>query len=137
MTPSSNVFDQHRIITFFAIAAFLVMPLFPAGASDTTRNLQPPTEKTITPGAETSAEKVTASGTIKKQGVTSYMYGTHVLVNETGKTLYALKSHRVDLDVYVGKRVTVCGELVDGYPIDNGPSYLDVSSPCDEGPVPR
>jgi len=67
-------------------------------------------------------------GIVKKQGMTSYMYGTHVLVNENGRTLHALKSDRINLDSYVGKKVTVSGELVPGYPVENGPNYLHVGS---------
>ena len=125
MTQTSNTFNRHRAIALLAAAALLVMPLFTAaGASDT----QPPTEKTISPGAETTDGMVTASGILKKQGITSYMYGTHVLVNETGRTLYSLKSGRVDLEAYIGKKVTVRGKLINGYPVDNGPNYLEVSS---------
>ncbi len=70
--------------------------------------------------------EITASGTVKKQGVTTYMYGTHVLVDDHGKTLYALRSGNIDLDAHVGRKVTVKGNLVEGYPVDFGPPYLDV-----------
>lgn len=69
---------------------------------------------------------VKATGTIQKQGITTYMYGTHVLLDDKGKTLYALKSKTVRLDKYIGKKVTVTGDLVEGYPVDFGPDYLDV-----------
>ncbi len=36
--------------------------------------------------------QITSTGIIKQRGFTTYMYGTHILVNDTGKTLYALKS---------------------------------------------
>ncbi len=133
MKPSSNIFNHHRVMTLLAAAVFLVMPLFSAGAPDAQQGIQPPTVKTTSQSAETPAVRVTAVGTIKERGITSYMYGTHVLVNENGRALYALKSDRIDLDTYVGRRVTVCGELIDGYPVDNGPGYLDVSSLRDEG----
>ncbi len=69
---------------------------------------------------------VSAVGIIKKQGITFYMYGTHVLVNDNGQTLYALKSNTINLDNYIDQRVTVSGDLVSGYPVDFGPDYLDV-----------
>jgi uncharacterized lipoprotein YehR (DUF1307 family) len=70
---------------------------------------------------------ITAVGTIQKTGITTYMYGTHVLKDENGKTLYALKSDTINLDNYVDKgKVTVKGDLVSGYPVDAGPEYLNV-----------
>lgn len=70
---------------------------------------------------------VTATGTIKSAGITTYMYGTHVLKDANGKTLYALKSDKIDLDEYAEvANVTVKGDLVSGYPVDGGPEYLDV-----------
>ncbi|MCJ7812770.1 hypothetical protein MUP95_05555 [bacterium] len=69
---------------------------------------------------------VTASGIIKKQGMTGYMYGTHVLKNDNGITLYALRSNNIDLDDYIDLKETVKGDLIDGYPVDGGPDYLDV-----------
>lgn len=71
---------------------------------------------------------VTASGTLKAQGITSYMYGTHVLCAADGNTLYALRSETLNLDLYLGQTVTVKGDLVAGYPVDGGPPYLDVQA---------
>lgn len=75
-----------------------------------------------------SPGEITISGTIKKQGITTYMYGTHVLLDDNGKTLYALRSESVDLDRFIGRKVAVKGGLVKGYPVDFGPRYLDVKS---------
>jgi hypothetical protein len=69
---------------------------------------------------------VTAEGIIKKNGTTSFMYGTHILVNSEGKTIYALKSDNLKLDDYIGKKLIVKGDLVKGYPVDFGPDYLNV-----------
>ena len=127
---------HHRAITFFAAAAFFVVPTFGASALDTLQGITPPTLKGTLPSVQTPVVKpnaqapvvVTSTGIIKKQGMTSYMYGTHVLVNENGRTLYALKSDRIGLDLYVGKKVVVSGELIPGYPVENGPNYLNVGS---------
>jgi hypothetical protein len=73
-----------------------------------------------------SPGEITASGTVRKQGISTYMYGTHVLLDDNGKTLYALRSDSVDLDRYIGRKVTVKGDLVKGYPVDFGPRYLNV-----------
>lgn len=64
------------------------------------------------------------TGTIEQQGMTSYQYGTHTLTND--ETFYALKSEKVDLDEYVGQKVTVTAEKIQGYPVDGGPEYLMV-----------
>jgi hypothetical protein len=71
-------------------------------------------------------EEVTATGFIKKQGITTYMYGTHFLLDEKGQTLYALRSDNIALNKYINRKVTVKGYLVKGYPIDSGPNYLNV-----------
>ncbi len=71
---------------------------------------------------------ITSVGIIKKQGITTYMYGTHVLLNDNGKTLYAIKSVNIDLDKYIDQKVTVKGDLIEGYPVEGGPNYLNVKS---------
>lgn len=70
---------------------------------------------------------VKSSGIIHAQGITTYMYGTHVLVDNTGKTVFALRSNTVNLDQYIDKKVEIKGNKVKGYPVDGGPEYLDVS----------
>jgi hypothetical protein len=72
-------------------------------------------------------DMVTATGTIQKSGITTYMYGTHVLKDDNDKTLYALTSDTINLDDYVNiKNITVKGSLIRGYPVDGGPDYLMV-----------
>ena len=63
-------------------------------------------------------------GLLKQQGFTVYQYGTHVISN--GSQTYALQSSTVNLDAYVDKNVTIKGSKIDGYPIDNGPMFIDV-----------
>jgi len=71
--------------------------------------------------------RVTAVGTIKSVETTPYMYGTHILADDNGQTLYALKSDKIDLDDYTDiSNVTVKGDLISGYPVEGGPEYLDV-----------
>tara|TARA_B110000971_G_scaffold58467_1_gene59622 strand:+ start:387 stop:650 length:264 start_codon:yes stop_codon:yes gene_type:complete len=43
------------------------------------------------------------TGTIKKQGVTSYQYGTHVMSD------YALRSNLVILEDFINRDVTIIG----------------------------
>jgi len=73
------------------------------------------------------------TGVVRKPEVTSYQYGTHQLFGHAldGKSdgaprLYALKSATVNLDPWVGKTVIIGGELVEGYPLENGPPLIDV-----------
>ena len=61
------------------------------------------------------------------QGITTYMYGTHVLTNDLGQTLYALRSKSLVLDDYIGQSVEISGIKVQGYPVDGGPDFLEVS----------
>lgn len=69
---------------------------------------------------------ITAVGTLRKQGATPYQYGTHVLKDDAGNTLYALRSSSVLLNDYVDTKVIVKGDPVLGYPLDSGPDYIDV-----------
>lgn len=69
---------------------------------------------------------VSASGIIQQQGITTYQYGTHILVDVNGKTLYALKSDIIPLNKYIGRKVQLQGVPVEGYPIEGGPEYLEV-----------
>lgn len=73
------------------------------------------------------AQSVSATGTLEKQGITSYQYGTHVL-KDGKKTIYALTSKSVKLGDYAGKKVTITGTLIDGYPLDGGPAFVEVTS---------
>lgn len=69
--------------------------------------------------------EITTVGILQKQGSTAYQYGTHILVDKN-KTLYALKSSTITLNKYIGKQVKIHGSLIQGYPADGGPAYLDV-----------
>jgi hypothetical protein len=75
---------------------------------------------------EPAYQGITATGVLEEQGYTSYMYGTHVITDEASGIRYALRSY-LDLDGYVGQRVTVTGNLVPGYPAFGGPDYLEVT----------
>ena len=80
------------------------------------------------PDNAVSAPTVAAAGVINRQGFTDYDYGSHVLKDEDGVTLYALTSDKIDLDEYIGLIKTVRGESVSGYPLDGGPDYLNVET---------
>jgi hypothetical protein len=73
----------------------------------------------------------TATGVLKRQGITFYMYGTHTIADVSLGVMYALRSEDEELlDAYVGQRVTVHGTLVPGYEngrIEGGPPYLKVT----------
>lgn len=69
-------------------------------------------------------EQIEATGVIKKQGVTSYQYGTHTITNSSN--FYALKSDNYNLDTYINQTVTIIGETISGYPLNGGPYYLNV-----------
>lgn len=69
-------------------------------------------------------EQIEATGIIKKQGVTSYQYGSHTISNSS--IFYALKSDNYNLDNYENQTITVIGETITGYPMSGGPYYLNV-----------
>ncbi|MDQ2995508.1 MAG: hypothetical protein M3R61_00410 [Chloroflexota bacterium] len=72
--------------------------------------------------------QLAVEGTVRQQGFTVYQYGSHVLVDSSEETLYAMRADQIDLDSFVGQRVRVSGSLIPGYPVDAGPKYLAVSS---------
>jgi hypothetical protein len=118
-----------RSVNYFIVSVLLLMSIISnARAIEPSRDLTSPTLKPTLPIFETPRVKATSIGIIKGHGTTSYMYGTHVLVNDNGNTLYALRSNNIDLDRHVGRKVKVSGYLIKGYPIDGGPDFLDVES---------
>lgn len=71
-------------------------------------------------------EEITVSGIVNELEVTTWMYGTHSLVNnETQELLYALKSETINLDDYIGKKVEIEGTLIHSG-VDTGPPYVNV-----------
>lgn len=76
-------------------------------------------------GSESDRQKFL--GRIEPTGMTSYMYGSHVLVSEEGR--YALEPFDgldQSLGSFEGKRVRIIGRLRDGYPVDGGPPLINV-----------
>lgn len=70
---------------------------------------------------------VSVRGKVERLEMTVWMYGTHGLVDPvTGEILYALTSDSVVLECYEESVITVKGNLVEGYPVDTGPPYLEV-----------
>ncbi|CAN5239352.1 hypothetical protein BH23BAC2_BH23BAC2_14390 [soil metagenome] len=65
------------------------------------------------------------TGIIEPIGMTTWQYGTHTL--STDDEFYALRSKILNLADYEGKTVTIKGEKVEGYPVDNGPVFIDVT----------
>jgi hypothetical protein len=101
------------VVVFFITVAMLVLQ----GCKST---------GTVSETPHKAAPAVTANGVLQRQGTTTYQYGDYILIDESGKTIYALRSEAVQLLNYIGKRITVEGLLVEGYPIEGGPPYLDV-----------
>ena len=69
-------------------------------------------------------ETVQLNGKIEKLEMSTFQYGTHVL--KQGEKLFALRSAKVNLDSYVNKEVSLKGVKVQGYPVENGPDFIDV-----------
>jgi hypothetical protein len=72
---------------------------------------------------------VSRSGIITEIGMSTWMYGSYVLSDESGKPMTALDGDEaLDLGSYQGENVEVTGTLKEGYPIDGGPEYLEVKT---------
>ncbi len=71
--------------------------------------------------------EISAKGKIEVLEVSTWMYGSHILLDENGSSSYALTSDIIDLNKYNNSVVTVYGDLIDGYPVDSGPEYLNVT----------
>ena len=67
---------------------------------------------------------IETTGTLEKQGITSYQYGTHIIVDTDQR--YALRSETVPLDSFVNRQVRIQGKKVEGYPLEGGPVLLEV-----------
>jgi len=74
-----------------------------------------------------SNDSISSSGKIKKIEVSTWQYGTHILNDSEGKPIYALKSSSINLGLYEAKVVKISGEKIDGYPVDGGPEYIEVT----------
>ncbi|RLD24573.1 MAG: hypothetical protein DRI54_05980 [Bacteroidetes bacterium] len=71
-----------------------------------------------------ASNQIEVSGILQKQGMTTYQYGTHIIVSNDKQ--YALKSSTLDLNKHQKQYVTIIGEKIAGYPIEGGPDYLEV-----------
>lgn len=96
--------------------------------SSSTPESTPESNPKTTPEADSTPA---ATGVLERPEVTTYMYGTHAITDETSGTIYALRSEEEGLlDGYVSQRVTVHGTLVPGYEngqVEGGPPLLNVT----------
>ena len=97
----------------------------PASAPTTNQITEPP--EAIRGDDSRVSKIITAQGNIQPLEGSIWQYGTHTLLDEDGDILYALSSDAVTLDDYNGKKVEVQGSLKEGYPVDGGPPYMEVS----------
>jgi hypothetical protein len=63
-------------------------------------------------------------GLLKQQTITAYQYGSHTI--SSGDKIFALTSNTIDLDKHIGKKVTIKGTRVEGYPLEDGPELINV-----------
>ncbi|MBV9692052.1 MAG: hypothetical protein JO202_20345 [Ktedonobacteraceae bacterium] len=76
-------------------------------------------------------DTVSAQGTVRENDTNNPPYGTHILVDSSGKILYALQSSTVNLPDYDNENVTLSGNTVPPY---TNPSLLDVGKVNPENP---
>lgn len=119
------------LISAFALAS----PLTPAFAQ---QDAAPDQYGVDDPSPAGEGDAVVAGGTVQKAGITTYQYGTHVLIDDSGDLSFALQSDNIALDDYVGERVTLHGTRVPGYQngaVEGGPDLLEVTRVDDGSPV--
>jgi hypothetical protein len=73
-------------------------------------------------------DELVISGIISQQGITTYQYGTHTIDCIDSEIYYALESKTINLDDYLSKKVTIKAEKIPGYPLEDGPEYLEVKA---------
>jgi hypothetical protein len=82
---------------------------------------------TLSCDKDTESGSIKAIGVVKASGASTFQYGTHILTDNSGNMLYALRSKSVNLDNHIDKNVEIKGHKVKGYPVDGGPEYLEVT----------
>lgn len=75
---------------------------------------------------------VSFEGVIEELEVTTWMYGTHIIygteANGTENVRYALRSDNYELSEFLLEPVLVEGYLIRGYPVSDGPEYINVDA---------
>lgn len=110
-----------RLLKFQYLPAILLLSLVPFVVSGCASG------SSTEPG-DNNPRAVTATGTVKPAGITSFQYGSHLLYDSSGRLTHALASDEVDLGKWENRRVRLSGILKEGYPVDNGPPYVTVLS---------
>jgi UDP-galactopyranose mutase len=105
------------------IFSVLVIVLLGVSACKT-KEASKSTDETIQIATENEQLKVNLSieGVVRKQGITTYQYGSHIL--KTADKYFALRSKDVNLDEYIDKKVKISGEKIEGYPLSGGPEFI-------------
>ena len=101
----------------------LALVLFVAVPASAQRDAGIRQEKSESPTVE-------VTGVIEEPEITTYMYGSHAIVDETSGERYALRSEEEGLLTDSnGRRATVSGTLVPGYEngaVEGGPPLIEV-----------
>ncbi len=74
---------------------------------------------------KSNSDSMEITGIIEPIGMTTWQYGTHTISNAT--MMYALRSEKIDLKNYEGNTVTIKGKKIEGYPVENGPVFIEVT----------
>ena len=69
--------------------------------------------------------RIREKGVVERQGITTYQYGSHVLIQDNKR--YILVSDRVDLDQHLNQEVTILAKRIDASELpENGPDLYEV-----------
>ncbi|MBN2668004.1 MAG: hypothetical protein JXR60_02145 [Bacteroidales bacterium] len=114
---------HYKLISIVIVTMFISINACKTKESVAKENDQIQVERSTT--SEQSSTSKIYSGTIHKQGITTYQYGSHVLKTDQG--VFALRS-KENLDAYIDKVVEITATEIKGYPVSGGPIYLEVIS---------
>ncbi len=82
--------------------------------------------KTTSTTTHTSGDTLSTTGTLQRQGVTTYQYGNYILVVSSTEQ-YVLESTALSIDSLAGDRVTITA-INTHYQAENGPVMYNVTT---------
>ena len=82
--------------------------------------------KTTSSTSHISGDALTATGTLQRQGITTYQYASYILVVSSSEE-YVLESTAVAIDSFVGRHVMITATNTH-YPVEDGPVMYNVTA---------
>ena len=80
----------------------------------------------ISQSSSQDGKETIVNGIIKPLGISTFQYGSHVLIGSNDQILFVLRSETVELDQFIDQNVEIGVERIKGYPVDGGPIFMEV-----------